>query len=78
MEIIKTYDWHRRDFSYDAKCEHCGFVATNQTGGYDDDNYYNNVIPGWKCPKCGESSRSKDSGKSKSKIIPKYDPNKIL
>ena len=80
MKITKTYNWNRRDFCYDAKCEHCGHEVKNNHGGYDDDNYYNNVIPNWKCPKCGENSNSKEDINDipRTKIIPKYDPNIVI
>lgn len=77
MKITKTYNWNRRDFSFDAKCEHCG-NEEKHSGGYDDSNYYNNVVPNMKCSKCGESSNSKESNEPKSVVIPKYDPNAII
>ena len=77
MKITKTYNWNRRDFSYDSQCEHCGHKETNSYG-YDDDNYYNNVVPDKKCGKCGESSNSKDNGELKTVTIPKYDPNQVI
>lgn len=43
MKIIKTYDWSRRDFSYDSRCEHCGNIEQHR-GGYDDSNYYNVLV----------------------------------
>lgn len=79
MEITKTYNWNRRDFCFDAKCEHCGHEEKNNSG-YDDSNYYNNVVPSMKCGKCGESSKSKQKYTSKptSIIVPKYDPNIVM
>jgi hypothetical protein len=75
MKITETYGWHRRDFSFTAKCEHCGNVETN-INGYDDDNFYNNVVPDMKCTKCSESTNSKPNDNvPKTIIIPKYDPN---
>jgi len=75
MEITKTYNWNRRDFSYDAKCQFCGHV-TNDNYGYDDDNYYNNVVPNTKCKNCGESTISK--GQAVETVIPKHDPFKAM
>ena len=43
MKIIKTYNWNRRDFYFDDQCEHCG-AETKNNSGYDDSNYYNNVM----------------------------------
>lgn len=56
MKIIKTYNWNRRDFSFNAECEHCKAIQTN-IGGYDDANYYQNVIPEMSCKSCGKKSK---------------------
>lgn len=77
MKIKKTYNWNRRDFYYDAECEHCGNISKNNSG-YDDSNYYNNVVPDMKCGKCGESSNSKETEVPKSIVLPKYNPNQII
>lgn len=79
MRITKTYGWNRRDFSYDAKCEHCGHTERNRSG-YDDSNYYNNVVPGSKCPACGESSNSKAAadGAPDTVTVPRYDPGAVI
>lgn len=77
MKIIKTYGWNRRDFHYDCTCEHCGAVETNRTG-YDDDNYYRNVVPDIKCKKCGESSLSKPTEVPLSVTVPKYREDQVL
>lgn len=78
MKITKTYDWMRRDFSFDAECEHCGNIEQNHSG-YDDSNYYNNVVPKMKCGKCGESSNSKKiEGAVNSIVIPKHDPSIVM
>lgn len=77
MKIVKTYNWNRRDFCYDAECKHCGHTENNKSG-YDDNNYYNNVIPDMKCSNCGESTNSKPTDAPKTITIPKYDPNLII
>lgn len=77
MKITKTYGWNRRDFCYDATCEHCGHEEKNHSG-YDDSNYYNNVVPSMKCGKCGESSNSKETDSPKTVVIPKYSPDLII
>ena len=77
MKITKTYNWNRRDFCYDDKCEHCGETTQNNSG-YDDEDYYNNVIPNKTCKVCGESSNSKESSEPKTITVPKYDPNIII
>ena len=78
MKITKTYNWNRRDFSFDAKCEHCGKEQKDAGYGYDDNNYYNNVIPSIKCLKCGESSQSKESSLPTEIITTKYDSSIIM
>ena len=55
MKITKIYDRNRRDFWFDAECEHCGHVSTNNSG-YDDRNFHENVVPRTECPECGKSS----------------------
>jgi len=77
MKITKTYNWSRRDFCYDTKCEHCGHTEKHG-GGYDDANYYNNVVPNQKCEQCGESSNSKATDEPKTVVVPKYDPNVVM
>jgi C4-type Zn-finger protein len=72
MKITKTYSWNRRDFSYDAKCESCGHESKNYSG-YDDRNYYDNVMPAMKCEKCGRCSNDTDSAPDKTSL--KYDEN---
>jgi len=73
MKITNTYNWLRRDFTHDMECEFCRAVV-KKVSGYDDDNYYNNVIPSKKCNKCGESSNSM-STYPLPKIKPKHDPS---
>lgn len=51
MHIKKKLSQHRRDFTAIYECEHCGHEETS--GGYDDANFHQNVIPKWACPKCG-------------------------
>jgi len=75
MKITKTYNWNRRDFSYDARCEHCG-NEEKYTGGYDDDRYYNWVMPALRCRKCCESTNSKPLKDVLNTVtIPRYDPD---
>jgi hypothetical protein len=77
MYIIKTYGWSRRDFSYDCKCEHCGAVRKDLSG-YDDNNYYENVIPNIKCNECNESTNSKKSEQTVLKNKSRYDENLVM
>ena len=47
---------HRRDFTAIYKCEHCKHEI--QSNGYDDTNFHKNVIPNFKCEKCGKKAPS--------------------
>lgn len=75
MKIVKTYEWNRRDFCADIECESCGH-KDKITSGYDDSNYYNNVVPDMKCNGCGKST--KDIGTAPDNIRPKYDPYQVV
>lgn len=56
MKVTRRYDQHRRDLSIDMLCEGCG--ATDSDGSaYDDTNFWVNVVPNFKCPNCGKSSK---------------------
>lgn len=50
MKVKEIISQNRRDFTAIYKCEHCGF--TKKRGGYDDDNFHQNVIPNMECPEC--------------------------
>lgn len=54
MHIRKIISQHRRDFQAEYECEHCGYVR--RAGGYDDDNFHDNVIPNMNCPQCGKTA----------------------
>jgi len=52
---IKEIIWqHRRDFRAIFQCEHCNIEY--EMRGYDDANFHNNVIPAFKCCRCGEKA----------------------
>ena len=55
MRIKEITSQHRRDFSADMACEHCGHEE-KLTSGYDDENYHQNVIPKMKCKACGKAA----------------------
>ena len=55
MRIIKTYNWSRRDFTFDSECEHCGHTETDQSG-YDDRHFHDHVMPSRQCSECGKTS----------------------
>lgn len=53
---IKSIVWqHRRDFSAEMECEHCGHVEMDNSG-YDDAYYHNHVIPNMRCSYCGKKA----------------------
>lgn len=55
MKVTKKYNQHRRDLIIDMECEGCGENETYDTA-YDDDNFWVNVVPNFKCSKCGKST----------------------
>lgn len=54
MIIKKILSQCRRDFTAIYLCEHCGHEC--ESGGYDDRNFHENVIPEMKCSKCGKTA----------------------
>lgn len=54
MKIKKITYQHRRDFKAIFRCEECGFEQ--ESWGYDDRNFHDNVVPKIKCGKCGKST----------------------
>lgn len=77
MKIIKTYAWNRRDFSATLKCEdeNCGHTQEH-TSCYDDDNYYQNVVPTIPCKKCGKTTLQLGAKIDPSNL--KYDPSQTV
>jgi len=71
MKINKLINQHRRDFTAEYICEHCGYAYVGS--GYDDNNFHVNVIPTMKCPDCGEISPDEYRAFS-----PKYSPDEIV
>jgi len=65
MRIKRILSQHRRDFTAEYECEHCGKVHVGQ--GYDDANFHNNVIPNMVCKSCG-----KKAGKNYRPLATKY------
>lgn len=56
MRVTKKYNQHRRDCTIDMKCEGCGNEQT-YGGAYDDRNFWDNVVPNFKCDKCKRSTK---------------------
>ncbi len=60
MRIKHILSLYRNDFQAVYTCEHCGH---SQEGyGYNDDYFYDHVIPTMTCKKCGRSSRLGEQG----------------
>ena len=55
MKVIKRYNQHRRDLTIDMECEGCGNKDT-YGGAYDDRNFWDNVVPSFKCKECEKST----------------------
>ncbi len=68
MKIKRIVSQHRRDFQAEYECEGCGH--TSFQGGYDDDNFHENVVPNKKCPNCEKSSN--DLGIESKPLATKY------
>lgn len=56
MKVTRRYNQHRRDLSIDMECENCGTSATYRNA-YDDRNFWDNVVPSFKCLQCGKSTK---------------------
>lgn len=58
MYLDSKTSQHRRDFRGIYKCEHCDLTVEGT--GYDDLNFFQNVIPNMTCSNCGKIA-SKDT-----------------
>ena len=56
MRVTRRYDQYRRDLSIDMQCESCG-TDDSYDDAYDDRNFWDNVVPEFKCPSCGKSTK---------------------
>lgn len=74
MKVIKKYNQYRRDCRVDLECENCGHIETNKSA-YDDRNFWDNVIPNRKCPKCGKTTNDIDP-EIRQKVKTKYPEGK--
>ena len=68
MKVIRKYDQYRRDCNIDMECEGCGSKKTYNSA-YDDRNFWDNVVPNFKCDNCKKST--KDMG-----LKPEHRPTK--
>ena len=69
MKVTRRYNQTRRDLTIDIKCEGCGNIEEDKNA-YDDRNFWDNVVPSWKCSKCNKSSN--DLGTKKQQINTRY------
>lgn len=70
MKVTKRYDQYRRDLTIDMECEGCGATGTYDSA-YDDRNFWDNVVPKFKCPECGKSTE--DLGLKPVPMYTRYD-----
>ena len=56
MKIKEINSQIGSDFYADFECEHCGHIEYDMPG-YDDANFYQNVIPDMKCKECGKNQK---------------------
>ena len=70
MRLLKITSQNRRDVWYDAECEACNEKEIH-ISGYDDRNYWDNVLPNKKCRKCKKSTNDMNL-KIKQNIATKY------
>lgn len=56
MRVLRKYDQFRRDCSIDVECEGCKTTGTD-VNAYDDRNFWDNIVPNFKCKKCGKSTK---------------------
>ena len=54
MKLITKIWQHRFDFVGIYQCEHCG--KRYQADGYEDQNFYQNIIPNAVCDNCNDKS----------------------
>lgn len=59
MKIKEITSQHRRDFTAVYVCQGCGHEQ--KSGGYDDANYHEKVIPTMICEKCGKNTADLDA-----------------
>lgn len=75
MKLTRKYNQIRRDCYCETECENCGYKEID-TGAYDDDNFWQNVIPNRKCKECDKSTF--EMGIAPEKITTKYNQFEII
>lgn len=61
MKIEKFTHRNRRDFKALFACDNKGCDHKEESWGYDDMNFHQNVVPQMKCKKCGRTSPKKEA-----------------
>jgi uncharacterized Zn finger protein len=75
MKLINKKNQNRRDLDIDVECESCG-NKEEICGAYDDRNYWDNVLPTFKCKKCGKSTN--DLGLEVRKVATRYGDYEVV
>lgn len=75
MKVTRRYDQHRRDLKIDLECENCQATDTYKSA-YDDLNFWQNVVPGFRCPSCNKSSN--DLGIKPEDVHTKYAADEVV
>lgn len=75
MKVTKKYNQSRRDCYCDLECEGCGATETEKYA-YDDRNYWDNVVPSFKCKECGKSTN--DLGLKPDVVPTKYNEFEVV
>jgi len=75
MKVLEKYNQSRRDCWCDMKCEGCGALETGKDA-YDDRNFWDNVVPNFKCKGCGKST--KDLGIQAEVIPTRYSDYEVI
>lgn len=63
MKVNKIVYQSRNDFKAEFECEHCGHKF--EKWGYDDNNYWNNVMPNAICPNCKKNRKNETEEQAK-------------
>ena len=66
MNEIERLYVSRNDFESKWKCEQCGHIMT--AWGYNDNNFYENVIPNAICPVCGKSASGETAKEQRKRL----------
>ena len=74
MKLIRKYNQNRRDCDCELECEACG--NKEEHSAYDDRNFWDNVVPDFKCSKCGKSTN--DLGLKTERVATRYSDFEVV